>query len=96
MVEEQPPIRDVNIESGVNTTVNNSYSVPVNFPVTVPVDFDVNSDVNIAIIDNLSDKRGFTSLNGAVIIMSTDTRKVLDVEVMSRYCNTCVMHEKLK
>ena len=42
------------------------------------------------------DKRGFTSLNGAVIIMSTDTGKVLDVEVMSRYCNTCVMHEKLK
>ena len=42
------------------------------------------------------DKRGFTSLNGAVIIMSTDTGKVLDVEVMSRYCNTCVMHEKLR
>ena len=59
MVEDQPPILDVNIESGVNTTVNNS-SVTVNFPVNnssvpVPVDFDVNSDVNIAIIDNLSD-----------------------------------------
>ena len=49
MVEDQPPILDVNIESG-DTTVNNS-SVPVNFPVTVPVYF----DVNIAIIDNLSD-----------------------------------------
>ena len=42
------------------------------------------------------DKRGFTSLNEAVIIMSTDTGKVLDVEVMSRYCNTCVMHGKLR
>ena len=28
--------------------------------------------------------------------MSTDTGKVLDVEVMSRYCNACVMREKLK
>ena len=54
VVEDQAPILDVNIESGVNTTVNN-YSVPVNFPVTVPVDFDINIDVNIAIIDNLSD-----------------------------------------
>ena len=43
-------VEDLNIESGVNTTVNN-YSVSVNFPVTVPVDF----DVNIAIKDNLSD-----------------------------------------
>ena len=25
VVEEQPPILDVNIESGVNTTVNNSF-----------------------------------------------------------------------
>ena len=54
MIEDQPPILDINIESGVNTTVNNS-SVTVNLPVTVPVDFDVNSDVNIAIIDNLFD-----------------------------------------
>ena len=46
--------------------------------------------------DGTWQKRGFTSLNGAVVIISTDTGKVLDVEVMSRYCNACVMHEKLK
>ena len=28
--------------------------------------------------------------------MSSDTGKVLDVEVMSRYCDACVVHEKLK
>ena len=65
MVANQPLTLDVNIEPGVNTTVNNSSvtvnfpvnnsSVPVNFPVTVPVDFYVNSDVDIASIDNLSD-----------------------------------------
>ena len=41
-------------------------------------------------------KPGFTSINGAVVIISTDSGKVVDVEVMSRYCNACVMHEKLK
>ena len=44
------------------------------------------TDVSIS-CDGTWQKRG---------IMSTDTGKVLDVEVMSRYCNTCVMHEKLK
>ena len=53
------------------------------------------TDVSIS-CDGTWQKRGFTSLNGAVIIMSTDTGKVLDVEVMSRHCNACVMHEKLK
>ena len=53
------------------------------------------TDVSIS-CDGTWQKRGFTSLNGAVIIMSTDTGKVLDVEVMSRYCNTCVIHEKLR
>ena len=28
--------------------------------------------------------------------MSTDTGKLLDVEVMSRYSNACAMHENLK
>ena len=53
------------------------------------------TDVSIS-CDGTWQKRGFTSLNGAVVIISTDTGKVLDVEVMSRYCNACVMHEKLK
>ena len=46
--------------------------------------------------DRTWQKRGFTSVNGTVVIISTDTGKVLDVEVMSRYCNACVMQEKLK
>ena len=53
------------------------------------------TDVSIS-CDGTWQKRGFTSLNGAVVIISTVTGKVLDVEVMSRYCNACVMHEKLK
>ena len=53
------------------------------------------TDVSIS-CDGTGQNGGFTLLNGAVIIMSTDTGKVLDVEVMSRYCNAGVMHEKLK
>ena len=44
--------------------------------------------------DGTWQKRGFTSLNGAVIIISTDTGKVLDVEVMSRYSNVFVLCTK--
>ena len=53
------------------------------------------TDVSIS-CDGTWQKRGFTSLYGAVIKMSTDTGKVLNVEVMSRYCNACVMHEELE
>ena len=41
------------------------------------------TDVSIS-RDSIWQKRGFTSHNGAVIIMSTNTGKVLVVEVMSR------------
>ena len=53
------------------------------------------TDVSI-LCDGTWQKRGFTSLNRAVVIISIDTGKVLAVEVMSRYCNACVIHEKLK
>ena len=46
--------------------------------------------------DGTWQKRGFTSLNGAVVVMSIETGKVLDIEVMSRYCQSCVSNEHLK
>ena len=46
--------------------------------------------------DGTWQRRGFSSLNGAVAILSTDTGKVLDVEPMSRFCNACVSNKKLK
>ena len=44
------------------------------------------TDVSIS-CDCTWQKRGFTSLDRTVVIISTDTGKVFDVEVMSRYCN---------
>lgn len=46
--------------------------------------------------DGTWQKRGFSSLNGAVAVISIETGKVLDVEPMSRYCNACVANDKLK
>ena len=46
--------------------------------------------------DGTWQKRGFSSLNGAVASLSIDTGKVLDIEVMSRYCNACVNCSKYK
>ena len=46
--------------------------------------------------DETWQKRGFTSLNGAVAVLSTETGKVLDVDIMSRYCNACTYNEKIK
>ena len=36
------------------------------------------------------------SLNGLVSVISIDSRKIIDVKVMSRYCKKCVDIEKFK
>ena len=46
--------------------------------------------------DGTWQKRGFSSLNGAVVCISMITGRVLDVEAMSRYCKCCVSNENLK
>ena len=46
-------------------------------------------DVGIT-IDGTWQKRGFTSMNGAVAAISIDTGRIIGVEVMSRYCQGCV------
>ena len=38
-------------------------------------------------------KRGFTSLNGAVADLSIDTGHVIDIDVMSRYCLPCMFNK---
>ena len=41
-------------------------------------------------------KRGFQSLNGVFAALSVDSGKVLDVEAMSRICQTCCLKAELK
>lgn len=43
--------------------------------------------------DGTWQRRGFSSLNGCVAAISMDTGKVVDVEVLSKFCKLCKMHE---
>lgn len=43
-----------------------------------------------AAFDGTWQKRGHTSLNGIVTATSFDTGKVIDVEVLSKYCQGCI------
>ena len=47
-------------------------------------------------VDCTWQKRGFTSLNGAVAAISIETGCVLDVEVMTRYCQGCINIAKFR
>ena len=41
-------------------------------------------------------KRGYTSNNGVYAVISTETGKVFDVEVMNKVCKRCKLKEPLK
>ena len=47
-------------------------------------------------VDGTWQKRGLTSLNGVVAAISKDTGRILDVEVMTRYCQGCINIMKYK
>ncbi|GFU99823.1 uncharacterized protein TNCV_506441 [Trichonephila clavipes] len=40
-------------------------------------------------VDGTWQRRGHSSLNGCVAVLSIDTGKVLDLEVMSKWCRNC-------
>ena len=46
--------------------------------------------------DGTWQRRGFASLNGSFTSISLDTGKIIDTEVMSRYCKGCKSKENLK
>ncbi|GBN94867.1 hypothetical protein AVEN_191471-1 [Araneus ventricosus] len=45
-------------------------------------------------VDGMWQRRGHMSLNGCVSVISTDTGKILDLEVMTHYCKMCEMNIK--
>ena len=47
-------------------------------------------------VDGTWQRRGFSSLNGAVAALSIQTGKVLDIAPLSRYCQTCINIRKLE
>ena len=54
-----------------------------------------NPDVSVS-CDGKWQRRGFSSLNCSFTAISVDSEKILDTEVMSRYCKRCKGKENLK
>ena len=53
------------------------------------------TDIGVTVDVNWQ-KRGFSSLNGVVAVISITNGKVLDVESMSRYCKSCMSNAPMK
>ena len=54
---------------------------------------DNNTEINIGIpvsFDGTWSKRGFTANHGVSFVISAETGKVLDCEVVSKFCSACV------
>lgn len=47
-------------------------------------------------LDGTWQKRGHASLNGVVSAVSKDTKKVIDFQVMSKFCRACEIHQRQK
>ena len=56
---------------------------------------DAIKDVKVS-SDGTWQRRGYSSLNGVVTVISIKNYKVLDIEPMSRTCKACVLKEPLK
>lgn len=57
---------------------------------------DENAVVNCPMLcDGTWQRRGFSSLNGCITVISIDIGDVLDAEVMSRSCKQCQLHSHL-
>ena len=53
-------------------------------------------DIGIS-VDGSWQKRGYTSLNGVITAISIDNGKIVDLEVLNRYCKQCdIQHRLLK
>lgn len=49
-------------------------------------------DISVG-LDGTWQRRGYSSLNGVVPVSSFDTRKILDAEVLTKYCHTYSMQK---
>ena len=51
------------------------------------------SDIGVS-VDGSWQRRGFVSLNGTVAAISMDNGKLIDVEIMQRFCKPCQPHKE--
>lgn len=55
----------------------------------------ITTDIGIS-CDGSWQRRGYSSMNGVVTVISMDNGKILDSEPMSRHCRECKKNEPLK
>ena len=89
-----PPVSERNyrkITTVVNTAVKALASeIMLDAANDLRVDTATNEPIDVGVsFDGTWQWRGFTSMNGAVVAISIDTGRVLDVDVMSRFCQVC-------
>ncbi|GFS78634.1 uncharacterized protein TNCV_3148311 [Trichonephila clavipes] len=80
-------------ELGLDTVVETVATVSMQIAAKEAKDLSGHSDIPVA-IDGTWQKDGHTSLNGAVIVTSFYTGKVLDASILSRFCKCpkkCIM-----
>ena len=53
------------------------------------------ADVGVS-VDGTWKRRGYSSLNGVVTAISVDSEKILDCEVLTKFCNGCAQKQTLK
>ncbi|XP_054256863.1 uncharacterized protein LOC129003739 [Macrosteles quadrilineatus] len=74
----------------VRTVAHNSMIKAIEEAVEKNVSDDGTTTRDISVgIDGTWQRRGFASLNGIVSVSSFDTSKILDVEILTKYCHTC-------
>ena len=86
------PMTVVNFDA-ISNKVRDSVKVIADFSMKNAADElqrDSSQLVDIGVtVDGTWQRRGYTSMNGVVVAMSVDSGKVLDIEVLSRFCKSC-------
>ena len=52
------------------------------------------ADISVS-VDGTRQKRGYTSLNVVIVAISIDIGKIVDLEILTRYCRQCDIQNKL-
>ena len=85
----KPPTKFIKFNTILNKATKECASKSMTEAVKEAVDQNDGS-VDIAVaLDGTWQKRGHTSLNGVESTTSVDTGKVIDVEILTKYCQTC-------
>lgn len=89
----KPPTRFTSYNDNLNNAVRECAEVSMALAVREAVVCnDESKDLTVA-LDGTWQKRGHTSNNGVVSATSVATGKVLDVEILSKYCQGCVTYK---